>query len=128
MPIHWSWSKKINWQNKSRFPVGLATSWGNKYNDTLEEKEQRRQEKDWKNRNGDIYYWLTCDWFEPPRTLATTKQLEIEQIRKASLELQVAGLETDLEFGLPLPLSLLDDKISEQEPFDLEILWPALLQ
>jgi len=127
MPKHRSWSKKINQQNKSRFPVGPATSWGNEYNDTPEEKEQRRQEKDRKNRNGDIHYRLTCDRFGPTRTLATSEQLEIEQLRRANLELQLAGLEIDIE-SPPSALSLLDKKISEQEPFDLEILWPALLQ
>jgi len=127
MPTHRSWSRKINRQNKSRFPVGPATSWGNEYNDTPEEKEQRRQEKDRKNKNGDIHYRLTCDRFGPPRTLATSEQLEIEQLRKANPELQLAGLEIDIE-SPPSPPLLLDDKISEQEPFDLEILWPALLQ
>jgi len=130
MPTHRSQSRKINRQNKA-----WIRTWCTRETEptppaaplTLEEIVERDRraviDYDQKSRSSGRYHRLTCERVGPPRTLATPEQLqqnEAELLRKA-------GLDIDIESPL-LPPSLLDDKISEQEPFDLEILWPALLR
>jgi len=130
MPTHRSQSRKINRQNKA-----WICTWCTRETEptspaaplTLEEIVERDRraviEYDQRSRSSGRYHKLTWERVGPPRTLATPEQLQ----RNEEELLRKAGLDIDIE-SPPLPPSLLNNEISTPEFFDIEILWPALLQ
>jgi len=75
-----------------------------------------------KSKKSRRYHILTCERVRPTTTLATPEQ----QQQNEAKSLRKAGLNIDIE-SPPSPPSLLNNEMSEQELFDIEILWPALL-
>jgi hypothetical protein len=117
MPTHRSWSGKINRQNKAwirnwctresepTIPAAPLT-----LGEIVERDRRAIQEYGQRNRNSGRHYQLTCDRVGPPRTLASKDDPQPEWYIES------------------FNSHTLDVGIKAQEAFDIEVLWPALIQ